>query len=114
MPSSCRRDLVGKAALKFVVRTELDHLKVAVQLDRRIGGRSPASQPNVIVFEFERPIRFEAVFDTHSCQPPRAGVGPLPGERQGESGPARRPDRAGCIVTRHEVLRASIAGRGQR
>src|SRR5262245_55280436 len=51
MRSSCRRDLVGKATLKFVVCTELDHLKVAVQLEWRDGGRNPASQPNVIVFE---------------------------------------------------------------
>ena len=65
MPSSCRRDRIGKAALEFVVRAELDRLKVAVQLDWRDGGRSPVSQPNVIVFEFERPIRFEPVLDAY-------------------------------------------------
>src|SRR5262245_22354530 len=66
MPGFCRRGRIGASAFEFVVGTELDHLKVAVQLDGWGRGRNPASQPYVIVFEFKRPMRFEAVLDTHS------------------------------------------------
>jgi len=65
-PGAGRRERVGKPAFEFVVRTELNHLKVAVQLDGWGRGGSPVFEENLIVFEFYRPVRFEAVLDAHS------------------------------------------------
>src|SRR5215475_1984667 len=110
MPGRCRRDRIGKPALEFVVRTELDHLKVAVQLDWRSGGGSPVSKKNLVVFEFKGPVRLEAVLDTYSSQPAGAGVGPLPSDaRKVQRGIALHPGAAELAVDKPTVLREADA-----
>src|SRR5262249_10623912 len=71
-------DRIGNAALELIIQTEFDHLNVAVQLYRRDRGRSPVRQQNLIVFELDRPMRFEAILDAGSEQQTGPGAGVVP------------------------------------
>ena len=103
----------ARRALELVVDTRFDHLDIAAPRPGGDSGRRPIPKRQVVVFELDRPVGFEPVFEPSTGQPAavRARSGPARAVGEVQRGDVPGPAATHLSVGQPSVERKSKTGR---